>query len=149
MSKFCVAILLLCCLRSFAQSDPCKPAVNITTPSPIICLGTSANFSAVITNDGTGGVYTWKRNDQAITVSNSASYAVTNLHDGDLISCEYSCKTTCGRDTVVASPTIKMQVPNAIQPIVAVANNDPLICEGQITSFTATGTYGTAQPANY
>ncbi len=147
MSKFHIAFLLIIPFKVIAQSDPCKPAIFIITPSAIICTGTTATFNAVITNGGIASSYTWKINGENIPASNSDGLTFTDLHDGDLISCEYSCKTTCGRDTVITSAVTKVSVPNAIQPIVAVTNTDPLICEGQVTSFTAQAIYGSAQPA--
>lgn len=146
MSKFCIAILLFFCLEGFAQTDPCKPAITITTPSTTICTGTTAVFSAVIAYNGTATGYVWKRNDQNETASNSAIYTFNSLNDGDLITCEYTCKTACGRDTTITSTAMKMTVPAAILPVVAVSNTDPLICEGEVTSFTAQATYGSAQP---
>jgi gliding motility-associated-like protein len=124
----------------------CIPAVNISTASNSICSGTVVAFNATVANAGTSGIYKWKKNNADAGVSN-ASYSASGFHDGDLIICEYHCKTSCGTDTTVISNTIKLLVPDEVTPIIAVSNTDTLICEGQLAVFTAHDFYGSGVPA--
>ena len=130
----------------FAKNPACIPVVTITESQNDICIGTAVTFKATIANDGTNGVYKWKKNNLDAGVNNNANYTSTDFHDGDVVVCEYSCKTICGVDTTVVSKSITMNVVNDITPVITIANNDSLICEGNITVFTSESFYGKAVP---
>lgn len=151
MFRYCIVLLFTIFGKLFAQSSSidtgCIPIVTITESQNNICMGAAVKFYATVANEGTSGVYKWKKSDHTEAVNNNASYTFSNFHDSDVVVCEYSCKTLCGVDTTVASNPITIQVINDIAPTISVANNDSLICEGQLTVFTATAHYGNAVPS--
>ncbi|GEO07638.1 gliding motility-associated C-terminal domain-containing protein [Segetibacter aerophilus] len=146
MSKFCVIIFLVLTGNLFAQNNTCIPTVSITASQNNICLGTTVTFHASVTNEGTNNVYKWKRNNANAGVNNNVNYTSADFDDGDLITCEYSCKTLCGVDTTVISKPITMHVIESTKPSITIANDDPLICEGELTVFTSKASYGNAVP---
>ena len=124
----------------------CVPVIVITESKNGICIDTAVTFHTTVTNEGTNAVYKWKRNNLDAGINNNPDYTAADFHEGDIVSCEYSCKTTCGTDTTVVSNSITVHVINDIAPIISIANNDTLICEGNLTVFTAQAYYGNAQP---
>jgi gliding motility-associated-like protein len=149
MPKCCIIILLIVSGKLLAQtsSNPdCIPVLTIAENKNNICLGSTVTFHATVVNNGTNGVYKWKKNNVATGATSSTDYSDTNMHDADVVICEYSCTTACGVDTLVVSNAITLHVLNDIEPTVSVANTDPLICEGELTVFTATAAYGNLVP---
>ncbi|MDN3655384.1 gliding motility-associated C-terminal domain-containing protein [Ferruginibacter paludis] len=148
MVKCCIIILLILSGKLFAQTPPnnCIPVLTIAEDKNNICPGATVTFQATVANGGTNGVYTWKKNNVVTGATSSAVYTDTNVHDADVVVCEYSCTTACGADTLVVSNAINLHVLNDIEPTISVANTDPLICEGELTVFTATAYYGTWVP---
>jgi len=124
----------------------CTPVVTITESRNNVCLNTSVTLHAAVVNKGTNSVYKWKKNNLNVG-TNSADYTASDFKNGDVITCEYSCKTTCGNDATVESNLITMHVINDITPVISVANEDPLICEGELTLFTTQSFYGNAIPS--
>lgn len=148
MLRYFTLILFIWFNRSFAQTpsiDACIPVATITESQNNICLGATVTLHADIKNEGTGGVYKWKKNDHDVSVNNR-DYTSTDFRNGDVLMCEYSCKTTCGIDTTVQSNQITIHVTNDVTPVISIANTDSLICEGELTVFTATASYGNALP---
>ncbi len=149
MPKCCIIILLIVSGKLFAQTSntpACIPVLTIAENKNNICPGSTVTFHATVVNNGTNGVYKWKKNNVGTGAASSAGYTDTNLHDADVVICEYSCTTACGVDTLVVSNAITLHVLNEIEPTVSVANTDPLICEGELTVFTATASYGNLVP---
>jgi gliding motility-associated-like protein len=150
MLKYCLIILFIFSGELFAQGSSidtaCLPVVTITESENNICIGTAVTFHATVTNDGTNEVYKWEKNNLNAGVNNNAAYTAADFKDGDVVTCEYSCKTVCGADTTVISNPVTMHVVNDITPVITIANNDPLICEGELTVFTSQSFYGNAVP---
>jgi gliding motility-associated-like protein len=130
-----------------AQNNNCTPVVTCTVSQNNICSGTEVTFFATIANSGTNGMYKWKRNNQDAGAHSNPDYTAADLHEGDTITCEYSCTTACGTNTTVTSKPIIMHVLNDIKPIITIANNDTLICEGELTVFTTQAFYGNGIPS--
>ena len=124
----------------------CTPVVTIAESRNNVCLDTAVTFHAAVVNKGINSVYKWKKNNLDVG-TNSADYSAVDFNDGDVVTCEYSCKTTCGSDATVGSNSITMHVINDITPVITVANEDPLICEGELTLFTTQSFYGNAIPS--
>lgn len=129
-----------------AQNPDCIPVVTIKESINNSCIGTLITLHATVSNPGTNEVYKWKKNKLDAGANNNFDYTTSNFADGDMVTCEYSCKTKCGVDTIVISNAITIHVINDITPIVTIANNDELICEGELTVFTAKAFYGNATP---
>ena len=124
----------------------CTPVITIAENRDNVCLDSAVTFHATVVNKGINGVYKWKKNTVDVG-TNSADYTATDLHDGDVVGCEYSCKTTCGTDATAESNQVAMHVINDITPVITVANEDSLICEGELTLFTTQAFYGSAIPS--
>lgn len=146
MPKFCIIILLVLSGDLVAQNAACIPVVTITASQNNICLGTTVTFHATVVNEGANNVYKWKKNNLNAGVNNNVNYTSADFNDGDLITCEYSTKTVCGVDTTILGMPITIHVIEGIKPIITISNNDPLICEGEVTVFTSQATYGDAIP---
>jgi gliding motility-associated-like protein len=127
--------------RDSSMDSACIPVVAIAEDQNNICIGTAITFHASVINDGTNGVYKWKKNNGDAIVSGTANYTSTGFHEGDVVICEYNCKTACGVDTTVVSNPVTMHVINDISPSVTVSNYDTLICEGEVAVFIATPYY--------
>jgi gliding motility-associated-like protein len=147
----CYVIILLLLPVVLIAADPpapitCTPVITISESRNNICLDSTVTFQANITFRGTNEMYQWKKNNLNAG-TNNAGYTDANLHDGDIISCEYSCRTSCGTDTTVISNTITMHVINDVIPIIGVANYDSLVCEGEPTLFITHAFYGDEIPS--
>src|SRR6185369_9413439 len=97
-----------------ANTD-CTPVITITESKNNVCLDSSVTFHATVLNKGTNSVYKWKKNNVDVG-TNSVDYTAADFHDGDVVSCEYSCKTTCGTEVTVTSNSITLHVINDITP---------------------------------
>jgi len=139
MWKYCTVILFLFPCVLFAGNSPvnadCVPVITIAENKNNVCLNTSITIHATVVNEGTNGVYKWQRNYTDIG-ANGADYTAADFHEGDVVTCEYSCTTTCGADTTVGSSEDTIHIINDIMPVIAVANTDSIICEGELTVFT-------------
>lgn len=151
MLKYFLVILIALPGWSFARDipgdNPCVPVITITESENNICAGTAVTFHAVVADHGTNGVYKWKKNNLDAGANNSPDYTFAGFHTGDVVTCEYTCHTLCNADTTVASNQVLMQVVNEATPLITISNNDSLICEGEITTFTSTSFYGNEIPS--
>ncbi|MEO7523436.1 MAG: gliding motility-associated C-terminal domain-containing protein [Ferruginibacter sp.] len=141
--KYVVLILLL--LPLFLAAQNCLPEVTITTTSENICEGTPATFNATVKNEGSNGIFNWKKNTVNAGVT-TADYTASDLHENDIITCDYTSKTLCGNDTTISSPQFTVHVIKTVKPQVSVANVDTLLCQGVLTTFTTESFYGNAIP---
>lgn len=151
MLKYYIITVLIFSGELFAQNpstdSACIPVVTITASQNDICIGTTVTFHTTVVNDGTNGVYKWKKNNLTAGINNDSIYTANDFNDGDVVICEYSCKTICGVDTMVVSNPVTMHVINDIVPLITIANNDSIICEGELTLFTSQSSYGDAVPS--
>ena len=149
MFKYFVVILIALPLTLPARItklvDPCVPTIMISESQNNICSGTSIILSAKVTNEGTGNIYKWKRNNLDAG-ANNPTFTFAGFKDGDVVICEYTSHTACGVDTTITSNQVIIRVVNDVTPLVTVGNNDPLVCEGDITTFTTTSFYGNEIP---
>src|SRR5437764_8613523 len=147
MLKCCFLILFIWPGKLIAQNQACNPILALTASQNNICQGTAISIHATITNQGSNSVFKWERNHKDALINNTPDYLGDNFHDGDIISCEYTCLTTCGKDTTVTCEPIIIHVLNDVTPLISVANNDTLICEGNTTVFTTESYYGNEVPS--
>lgn len=134
--------------ENFSPPDSaCLPVVDITISQNDICGGTTVTFHATATNGGTNPKFYWKKNGVNPRVIDNPYYTSSDFHDGDVVVCEYSCTTACGVDTTVVSNAIILHIINDVTPTITVSNSDTLICEGNLTVFTATAFYGDWTPS--
>lgn len=131
-------------LCAISQSNNCIPAITLTGNNNT-CKGSAVVINASVTNPGTNGSYTWKKNNTNAG-NNSRTFTANDLQDGDSIICAYSCTTSCGNDTTIISTPYVANVLNDFEPVITIANNDPLICEGEQTLFTSAISYKYGTP---
>lgn len=128
------------------RDSTCLPAVSIIVSENNICGGTSVTFHATVTNGGTVPKFNWKKNGVSPRLIDNPNYTSSDFHDGDVVVCEYSCKTACGVDTTVVSNAITMHVSHDVAPTITVYNEDTLICQGELTVFKTESFYGDWTP---
>src|SRR5690348_10163365 len=130
MQKFCLSILFLLPATLFANTlvnTDCTPVVTITESRNNICVDSAIVFKTKISNAGTNAVYKWKRNGSDVG-TNNVTYTAADFHEGDVVTCEYSCTSVCGTQVNVTSNSVTVHVINEMDPSIIVANTDPLIC---------------------
>ncbi|MEO7801335.1 MAG: gliding motility-associated C-terminal domain-containing protein [Ginsengibacter sp.] len=120
------------------------PEVTVNT-NTAICDAAPVTFHASVKNEGSNGIYNWKKNNIE-TGLDSADYTASNLQDNDVITCDYTSKTLCGNDATITSSPFLVHVKKTVKPQVSVANVDTLLCQGTLTTFTTESSYGNAIP---
>ena len=113
---------------------PCLPANPVSVsiaanPSGPICLGSSVTFTATPTNPGTTPSYQWI-NSGVNVGTNSSTYTVSSLTNGNQISCVLTSNISCATGNPATSNVITMTV-NTVDDFNACTND---VCN------TATGT---------
>ncbi len=83
------------------------PTIVITPDANPTCIGSSVNFSAVVTDEGSSPVYDWKVNGVS-TGSTGASFSSTGLSDGDTVTCTLLSSETCAVGTPEISNAVIM-----------------------------------------
>jgi hypothetical protein len=119
------------------------PTVSISTANQTICAGTSATFTATVTNGGTTPSYQWKVNG-ANAGTNSATYTTTTLTNGQAVTCTVTSTATCASPATATSNSLTMTVNPSVTPSVSIATPNQTICSGTSVTFTATPTNGGA-----
>lgn len=132
-------------IMKFGPDTKCLPMIKINASTNSICMGTSISFAAAISNGGSNPVYKWKVNN-IVTGENATTFSATTFRQGDQVSCEYSCRTACGKDTVITSNVIIIDVINDIQANVAITADKHEVCAGEEVSFTANAQHGSLHP---
>ena len=113
---------------------PCLPANPVSVsiaanPAGQICFGSSVTFTATPTNPGTTPSYQWKNNGANVG-TNSPTYTVSSLTNGNQISCVLTSNISCATGNPATSNVITMTV-NTVDDFNACTND---VCN------TATGT---------
>lgn len=83
--------------------------VSISTEASFICEGDEVTFTAVPENGGEEPVYLWMINGVAVG-ENSPELMVSDLSDGDVVSCELTSNADCISGNPAASNTLEMSV---------------------------------------
>jgi hypothetical protein len=120
--------------------------VAYASPNDTICLGTTTTFTALPANPGTGASYQWLKNGIALPGSNSLSFPVSGLIDGDVVSFLLTPGTGAACTTPVNSNFITMTVRQYQQPILEMQASDTTIWPGLLVNFNVTNTSGGANP---
>jgi hypothetical protein len=144
-----------CITTTTANSDLITLVVNPTkTPSLLIdltdgnnptCEGESLTFTATPDNGGSNPTYEWFVNTSSVGVG--ATYS-TVFQDDDIISCTLTSNETCTSPTTISSTEITVTVNKNEVPTVEIeitSGTNPA-CDGATLEFTATPTYGGANP---
>ncbi len=111
--------------------------IDIQASSQSICQGESVDFTINAQNPGTDPVYLWYLNSQLIPGSGE-SIVLSNLNDGDQISCELQSSENCTSNNPAFSPVITIAVTPLLQPEIMIDASVTSICEGEEVIFQAT-----------
>ena len=145
-----------CATTSTATSTPLTmtvnpmtdPTVMISSSATTICNGSLVTYTAAITNGGSTPVYQWQKNGVNVG-TNSATYNVATLADGDVITCILTSNAACVNSTTATSNAITMMVQPVVVPTVTISSaQGAFICDGTTVVFTATITDGGSTPTH-
>ena len=125
-----------------AVSGVQAPAISISDAPGPVCQGSTATFTANVTNGGGAPVYQWMVNGSPAGGS-SAVFSSNSLNNGDLITCDYSDNTTC---VVPPSNTLTLQVTPVVVPSISIGTPATSVCSGSAVNFTATVIGGGTAP---
>lgn len=121
------------------------PTVAISTPATTICSGSSATFTASITNGGSAPTYIWQVNGNTMSTS-GATYISSSIAQGDVVQCIMSSSASCVTQASVQSNAITMNVNASVTPTCSIAASTNSVCAGTSVSFLATITNGGTTP---
>ncbi len=142
-----------CVLNPIVVSDPLTITVNpilnasvsLTATATEICAGETVLFTATTTNGGTNPTYAWQLNGMLIG-TNSDTLSISNLSDGDELTCQLSSSESCIATTTVVSDPIVITVNPVLTASLAIAASAIEICAGEVVFFTATATNAGTNP---
>ncbi len=116
------------------------PSVTIIASDSDVCSGDTVDFSIdFIENQGSNPTYQWKL-DGANVGSNSDTFSISNLTDGQVVSLVITSNETCLTTDTATSNEIATTVNPNLTPEVSIASNDAdnIICSGNNITFNAT-----------
>ena len=117
---------------------PAAPTVSIAaSPATAVCPGTNVIFTPTPTNGGAVPVYQWYLNGASIATG--ATYANTNLTNGNTVYCLMTSNGSCLTTTSATSNTIAMTVFTGPLPV----NGPSATCPGTTISLSDVSTGGT------
>ena len=130
---------------TFTVTNVLVPSVIIGTANSTIC-GSSAVFTATITNGGSTPVYQWKKNGVNVG-SNISTYSPTSLNTNDIISCILTSNAACASPLTAQSNSITITVNPVQVPSVSITSDlGNTICSGSTVTFSATPVNGGSGP---
>jgi len=121
------------------------PSVSISTASSAICQGSTASFSASVTNGGSSPSYQWKRNGLNVG-TNSPNYSANNFTDGDAISVVLTTFSACISPSTATSNTITLSVKPIVVPSIVISGNTTVV-SGASSVISTVVTNGGGTPA--
>lgn len=124
------------------------PSVIISTPTSVVCQGSSVSFSTISTNGGSQPLYQWFINGNPVAGQTSATFVSSTLNDGDIVSVELTSNAApCLVQSTVLSNTISMDVNPTLTASVSISATASTICAGSSVTFTANPLNGGTNPA--
>ena len=123
------------------------PNVNLyPSPKDSICQGATVTFVATPSNVGTGPVYTWYRNNNAV-LTGGTSFPTSAVSDLDEFYVTVTTNGVCSGTYTDTSNRITMRVLPWLAPGVSIsANPNTTVTSGTMINFTATPTNGGNTP---
>lgn len=114
---------------------PVSVVIESDPPMPI-CQGTSVTFTPFPENGGSEPVYTWKKN--GIPLATGSTYTVSNLTNGQVITCELNSSELCtSNDPALSNPVTAVVNQSSPLTVSISANPGNSICEGTEVTFIA------------
>ncbi|MFM2048618.1 MAG: hypothetical protein RI955_1166 [Bacteroidota bacterium] len=139
-------ILLLLFASSFSLLQACVPTVAITSSNLSVCTTVaSCNFNATITYGGTVPTYQWYKNGVSLGLINSSA-TISNISNNDSIWCQLTSNDPCATPTIVTSNKIYVLF-QPLTPTVSITMNPTSVCQGTMTTFSASVTSGGSAPS--
>ncbi|MFY7964141.1 MAG: T9SS type A sorting domain-containing protein [Chitinophagaceae bacterium] len=123
------------------------PTISISSTSTTFCTGSSATFTADITNGGSTPSYQWKRNNNNIgTNSSTLTLFATDVANGDVITCVLTSNNVCQTASTTTSNGLSLAVGGTVTPSLTIVTASDTVCSGNTTTFTALATDGGSSP---
>ncbi len=121
------------------------PTVSVAaTPGTTFCLATTpASFLATGTNEGLTPSYQWYVNGTVVGAGNFYSYTPTA---GDTVKCVMTSSEACAFPATV-SHTDVITVSPMQTPSVSITGSTPIVCQGDLATFTAAPVFGGTSPS--
>jgi hypothetical protein len=86
------------CASKTITSSSYPVSVTISPVNPVRCIGSSVQFTATPTNQGSSPTYNWYRVRGGVTTSvgtNSTTYLHSSIYNGDAIYCKLTSNVSC------------------------------------------------------
>ncbi len=123
------------------------PTISINSTSTTFCTGSSATFTANITNGGSSPSYQWKRNSNNIgTNSNTLTLFDTDVTNGDVITCVLTSNNVCQTAATTTSNGLTLIVGGTVTPSISISTASNTVCSGSNVNFSANATNGGTAP---
>jgi hypothetical protein len=125
------------------------PSVSIgATPGTSVCAGTLVTFNATPVNGGNTPQYQWKLNGVSMSGATAYTYSMTNLNDGDIVSCDMNSNYHCPAIPTVTSNDLTFTIQSTAPPVVSInVSPDNRFIQGQDVTFTSVMVNGGTAPA--
>jgi len=124
-----------------------EPMINITASATEICSGEPITFSASTSNAGTNPIYEWFVDGQSVS-NNNATFTISNLMDGEEVTCQLNSSMLCANPQSVMSNIVSPVVVTTVQPTITINASSLEACSGETITFTASTT-NEGQDPNY
>jgi len=89
--------------------DAVTPIITISTDTEATCKGSEVTFTAAIQNGGSNPTYEWMV-DNNIVNNNTNTFQVSNLEDGQIVSCQLTSDVECTSENTVISNLISVDI---------------------------------------
>jgi len=122
-----------------------NPVINISSSSNPVCLNTTVNYTALISDGGSSPAYQWFVNNIP-TGTNSPSYSYLPAQ-GDLVACKLTTVEACAIGSPATSNPISMVVSGNLPVSLAISSSSNNICQGTTISYTANSVNGGPFPS--
>jgi gliding motility-associated-like protein len=122
------------------------PGVTITGSPNTICAGTTVNFTATASNEGTSPSFQWTVNGVA-SGTNSSTFSSGTLANGDIVQCTLTSSLSCTTTSTANSNSITMTVNPLLTPVIAITASPSVLCPNTTAGFTAVATNGGTAPS--
>jgi PKD repeat protein len=121
------------------------PSLTISSTTTTICPGSSVTFTALQVNGGPSPTYVWKTNGIP-TGATGVTYTVSNLVNGDAVSCEMTPDHPCGSTAKVVSSAIAITVTPTVAASVNITSSPATLCPSTAVTFAAFQANGGSSP---
>lgn len=121
-------------------ATPTPTTISISSTQNGQCVGSQNIFTATGTNAGTNPTFTWKVNGSVVG-TNSATLTISNLNNGDIVTCELVSNSTCASPNSAISNALPVSLSPLVTPTISIASSaGSSICTGTTVTYTATAT---------